>query len=89
MDRILAAVGFASRAQVRGLQERLFPGSHERHLQDGVPSGCGFSFEGQSVGINTNGIPFWGFRCATQFSLFQWGLGCSLWVREFDPWQIL
>ena len=28
---------------------------------------------------------FWG-RCTTHFSLFLWGLGCSLGVRAFDPW---
>ena len=30
-------------------------------------------------------VSFWG-RCTTHFSLFQWGLGCSLGVRAFDPW---
>ena len=30
-------------------------------------------------------VPFWG-RCTTHFSLFSWGLGCSLGVRGFDPW---
>ena len=30
-------------------------------------------------------VPFWG-RCTTQFSLFWWGLGCSLGARDFDPW---
>ena len=29
-------------------------------------------------------VPFWG-RCTTHSSLFQWGLGCSLGVRDFDP----
>ena len=29
-------------------------------------------------------VPFWG-RCTTHFSLFRWGLGCSLGVRCFDP----
>ena len=35
--------------------------------------------------VKTNGIPFWG-RCTTHFSLFEWGLGCSLGVRDFCPW---
>ena len=30
-------------------------------------------------------VPFWD-RCTTHFILFQWGLGCSLGVRDFDPW---
>ena len=30
--------------------------------------------------------PSWG-RCPTHFSLFWWGLGCSLGVRDFDPWS--
>ena len=29
-------------------------------------------------------VPFWG-RCTTHFSLFEWGLGCPLGVRDFDP----
>ena len=29
-------------------------------------------------------VPFWD-RYTTHFSLFQWGLGCSLGVRGFDP----
>ena len=29
--------------------------------------------------------PFWG-RCITHFRLFWWGLGCSLGIRDFDPW---
>ena len=44
------------------------------------------SFRHQAIWpwVNTNGIPFWG-RCTTDFSLFWWGLGCSLEVRGFDP----
>ena len=30
-------------------------------------------------------VPFWG-GCTTHFSLFEWGLGCSLGLRDFDPW---
>ena len=30
-------------------------------------------------------VPSWG-RCTTQFGLFWWGLGCSLGVRDVDPW---
>ena len=30
-------------------------------------------------------VPFWG-RCTTHFSPFLWGLGCSLGVRDVDPW---
>ena len=30
-------------------------------------------------------VPFWG-RYTTHFSLFWWGLECSLGVRAFDPW---
>ena len=33
-------------------------------------------------------VPFWG-RCTTHFSLFQWGLGCSLGVRDFDSWPFV
>ena len=33
-------------------------------------------------------VPFWD-RCTTHFSLFWWGLGCSLGVRGFDPWPCL
>ena len=33
-------------------------------------------------------VPFWG-RCTTHFSLFQWGLGCSPGVRDFDPWPLI
>ena len=29
-------------------------------------------------------VPLWA-RCTTHVSLFQWGLGCSLGVRGFDP----
>ena len=29
-------------------------------------------------------LPFWD-RCTTHFSLFWWGLGCSLGARGFDP----
>ena len=36
-------------------------------------------------GCGSTPIPFWG-RCTTRFSLFVWGLGCSLGVRDFDPW---
>ena len=30
-------------------------------------------------------VPFWG-RCTTHFSLLLSGLGCSLGIRDFDPW---
>ena len=30
-------------------------------------------------------VPFWD-RCTTYCSLFQWGVGCSLGLRDFDPW---
>ena len=32
-------------------------------------------------------VPFWD-RCTTHFSLFWWGLACSLGVRGFDPWPV-
>ena len=36
-----------------------------------------------AVVVKTNGIPFWGRR-TTHFSLFQFGLGCSLGVQGFE-----
>ena len=44
-----------------------------------------FVHPSMAVVVKTNGIPFWA-RYTTHFSLFYWGLGCSLGVPAFDPW---
>ena len=46
---------------------------------------CSCQLPQTEMAVKTNGIPFWG-RCTAHFSRFWWGLGCSLGVRDFDPW---
>ena len=48
---------------------------YEERARSTIPCGCG----------SKPMVPFWG-RCTTHFTLFQWGLGCSLEVRGLDSW---
>ena len=53
---------------------------------DGGDGTRGLIIESVHMGMGQNQWYHFGVGAPPHFSLFQWGLGCSLGLRAFDPW---
>ena len=51
-----------------------------------IPPVFGYQVCQTHMAVVQNKWYHFGVRCTIHFSLFYWGSGCSLGVRDFDPW---